>query len=244
MFWKRKNKLPITPEDKEWADYSLNWLRQNFGEQHFKSIQTVTPTKKFFNRAFSESQEDAVFVLERVKLLMAIDLPITLEFYSDSPLKMEDGSILTTSADEKGNWKSATGTFQQHESVSIISIETQQLQDPISLIATIAHELSHQILLGENRIQENDEYLTDLTAIFYGFGIFLGNSRFKYSAYSEGIMGGWQTSTQGYLPEQIIAYCMAWLSKQRKESSDYNKYLNRTVKKYFLQSEEFLKGGV
>ena len=127
------------------------------------------------------------------------------------------------------------------ENEIIISIETQQLKDPISLIATISHELSHQILLGENRIEENDEFLTDLTAITYGFGIFIGNSRFKFSQFSTNGGFGWQSSNQGYLPEQIIAYSMAWLSKERNEKTDYSKFMKQSVKKYFEQSFEYLE---
>ena len=65
------------------------------------------------------------------------------------------------------------GTYENTEDRTIISIETGQLKNPISLIATISHELAHHILLGENRIEENDELLL-LTAITYGFGIFIG----------------------------------------------------------------------
>ena len=69
-------------------------------------------------------------------------------------------------------------------------------------------QLAHQILLGENRILENYEYLTDLIAITSGFRVFIGNSRFQFSSHDL----GWQSSAQGYLPKQIIAYSMAWLS--------------------------------
>ncbi|WP_299892483.1 hypothetical protein [uncultured Lacinutrix sp.] len=164
------------------------------------------------------------------------DADIKLEFFSDSPIEMADGTILTTPANINGSWESASGTYQQTENETIISIERGQLKNPISLIATISHELSHQILLGENRIEENDEFLTDFTAIAYGFGIFIGNSRFQFT--SQGF--GWQSSSQGYLPEQIIAYAMAWLSKERNEEIDFSQYLNKSMKKYFEQSFEYL----
>ena len=82
----------------------------------------------------------------------------------------------------------------------------------------------------------DDEFLTDFTAITYGFGIFIGNSRFQFI--SQGL--GWQSSSQGYLPEQIIAYAMAWLSKERNEKIDYGQFLNKSLKKYFEQSLDWL----
>ena len=237
MFWNKKKKLPITKEDKVWVDEDLNWLKTEFGQEHFMEVQTVTPTKDFYERTFDGTEKDAEFILERTMELMNIqNVDIKLEFFSNSPIEMADGTILTTPADLNGSWKSASGTYEQTENGTIISIETGQLKKTTSLIATISHELAHQILLGENRIQENDEFLTDFTAIVYGFGIFIGNSRFQFS--SQGF--GWQSSSQGYLPEQIIAYAMAWLSKQRNEKTEYSKYLNKSMKKYFDQSFEWL----
>ncbi|WP_298424818.1 hypothetical protein [uncultured Kordia sp.] len=240
MFWKKKKKLPITAEDKIWVDKTLNWLRKELNENHFMEIRTITPTKGFYNRDFDRSEQDAEFILKRTMELMQIrNADIKLEFFSDSPVEMADGTTLTTPADINGSWNSASGTYEKSEKGTVISIEREQLKDTISLIATIAHELSHEILLGENRIIENDEYVTDLTAISYGFGIFLGNSRFRFS--SVGTFG-WESSGQGYLPEQVIAYAMAKLSKLRNEETTYSQYLDESVQKYFKQSEAYLDG--
>jgi hypothetical protein len=242
MFWNKRKKLPITEEDKVWIDEDLKWLKAELGEEHFMEIQTVEPTKEFYNRNFDKTEKDAEFILERTMELMSIkDVEIKLDFFSDGIVESENGTILTTPADINGEWKSAAGTYEKNEKGIIISIETQQLKDPISLIATISHELSHQILLGENRIEENDEYLTDLTAITYGFGIFIGNSRFNFSQFSTNGGFGWQSSGIGYLPEQIIAYSMAWLSNERNENTEYSNFLKPSIKKYLKNSYEYLK---
>ncbi len=89
--------------------------------------------------------------------------------------------------------------------------------------------------------EENDEYLTDFMAITYGFGVFLGNSRFSFSKFSNSGMSGWQSSSQGYLPEQVIAYAVASLSIQRNEKTNYSQFFNKSMKKYFDQSIAFLK---
>lgn len=192
MFWNKKKKLPITPEDKKWLDSDLNWLQQQFGLEHFMEIQTVTPTKDFFDRNFDGTEKDAEFILERAIDLMKITHSnLKLQYFSDSPIEMDDGSLLTTPGDIDGKWSSAAGTYQETDDHTIISLETSQLQDTTSLVATIAHELAHVILLGERRIEENDELLTDLTAIVYGFGIFIGNARFSFSTFSTPEGSGW-----------------------------------------------------
>lgn len=238
MLWNNSNKLPVTEEDKIWIDEDLNWLKAEFGEAHFGEIQTVRPSKEFYDRDFDGTEKDAEFILERTMELMHIrEVDIRLDYFSNSPIEMADGTILSTPADLSGRWDGASGMYKQSKKGVIISIETGQLKNPSSLIATIAHELAHFILLGEKRIEENDEILTDLTAIVYGFGIFIGNARFQFSA--EGF--GWQTSSQGYLPEQIIAYAMAWLAKERNEEPDYSHYLNKSLKRYFDQSLTWLR---
>ena len=241
MFWKKKRKSPVTVEDEEWLINDLSWLKEVLSTPHFLEISTITPTKKYYNRVFTGIEEDAHFVLKRTMELMCInEVKIELIFFNDSPVEMSDGTILTTSADINGSWESAAGIYEAKGDETKIYIERQQLKNPTSLIATIAHELSHVILLGENIIEENDEYLTDLMAITYGFGIFIGNSRFNFSQHSRGNMIGWQSSAQGYLPEQVIAFFMALLSIERKENTDYKKFLNKSMLKYFNQSLEYL----
>lgn len=241
MFWNKKKKLPVTIDDKLWIEESFVFLQEILGLEHFNSLVTITPDN-FKDYRFKGTEEDAEFVLERVKYLMVIeDSSIRLEYFSDEPIEMSDGTILTTPADIYGKWESASGVYEENENEKVIYIETGQLKKPISLIATMAHELSHFILLGENRIEENDEYLTDLTAIVYGFGIFIGNSKFQHQKFQHTNSSGWQISSQGYLPEQIIAYSMAWLSIHRNENTDYKNLLNKDLEKYFNQSLDFLQ---
>ena len=54
MFWNRKKKLPISEEDKIWIGEDLNWIKNEFGRDHFMEIRTVTPTKNFYERDFDE----------------------------------------------------------------------------------------------------------------------------------------------------------------------------------------------
>lgn len=238
-----KRKLPITDNDREWIDSDIDWLRKAFGEDHFRSIRTVTPTKSFYSMQFDGSKEYAQFVLETTRKLMAIkdDEKVSLEFYNTETIEGSNGQPLTVKGDLYGRWNDAAGTYQEVEGGTIISLDERQLKDPISLIATISHELSHLILLGEDWIKENDEYLTDLTAIFYGFGVFLGNAKFKHLTENTGFGSAWSVSSQGYLPEQIIAYATAQLSFLRKEEINYGKYMNGQFAKHFEDTVQYLK---
>ncbi len=242
MFWKKKPKLPITPEDQVWVEESLSFLRESLGEETLLSVTTVEPTAAFFDREFDGSETDAEFILKRCMASMQIPQgKVQLEFYSEDTQTLDDGTIVTTSADIFGKSSGAAGTYQKQAGKTLIRIERGQLKHPESLIATISHELAHEKLLGEHRIIENNEYLTDLTAIVYGFGIFIANAKFQFaSGLNSGF--GWQMQSQGYLPEQVSAYAMASLSLKKKEGEQpYTKHLDASVRKYFERSLAYLQ---
>ena len=242
MFWKKKPKLPITPEDQIWVEESLTFLKESFGKERLLVVKTAEPTKEFFNRDFDHSEADAEFVLSRCLELMDIAKDkVELEFYSEENHYLEDGTLLSTSADIHGRSQGAAGTYQKKGAKAIIRIERGLLKHTESLIATISHELAHEKLLGEGRIMENDEYLTDLTAIVFGFGIFIANAKFQFAS---GLQNGfgWQMQSQGYLAEQVTAYAIASLSlKKREAEQQYAKHLDPSVAKYVEQSLGYLK---
>ncbi len=241
MFWNKKSKLPVTPEDKQWVEEALIAIKSDFGD-YFNDATTILPTKEFYDYDITGTEADAVFVLEQTKIYFALEtLDVKLRYFSDEPVLMADGSILSSPADQTGKWNSAAGTYQQKDGEIIISIETSLLKNPEMLIATIAHELSHYILLEEFKVQKNDEYITDLVAVACGFGIFLGNTRFKHSTFKTFTGEGWQTQRTGYLPEQVTAYAMAWLCTVRNEDTYWKHMLNDSMLKFFNKSLEYIQ---
>ncbi|TMM58159.1 hypothetical protein FEE95_01655 [Maribacter algarum] len=242
MFWKKKLKLPVTSEDQIWVEESLSFLMDSLGDERVRKVKTVEPTKEFFDRDFNSSEADAQFILERCMALMDIEKgKISLEFYSEENRYLDDGTLLSSTADIMGKSSGAAGTYQKSGGKSLIRIERSQLKHSESLIATISHELAHEKLLGEHRIIQNDEYLTDLMAIVFGFGIFIANAKFQFqSGMNDGF--GWQMQSQGYLPEQVSAYAMASLALKKKETNqEYKKYLDSSVEKYFEQGLNYLQ---
>lgn len=242
MFWKRKPKLPITREDQIWVEESLSFLKEEFGEKKLLSKPMITLSQHFFGHNFDGSEKEAHLILQTCMEFMDVDRDrIVLEFYSEGNRALDDGTIITTTADIFGASSGASGTYRKQNNKAIIRIEKGQLKQPESLIATMAHELAHEKLLGENRIIENDEYLTDLTAIAYGFGIFIANAKFQFSTgLNNGF--GWQMASQGYLPEQVSAYAMASLALKKQETSyPYKIHLNASTRKYFERTLNYLK---
>ena len=65
--------------------------------------------------------------------MMIDDSNIRLKYFSDQPIKMADGTILSSPADINGEWKSATGIYEELKGEKVIHIEKGQLKNTFSL---------------------------------------------------------------------------------------------------------------
>ncbi|MBY0426096.1 MAG: hypothetical protein K2Q22_10700, partial [Cytophagales bacterium] len=73
-------------------------------------------------------------------------------------------------------------------------------------------------------------YLTDLTTIFFGFGIFGANTAFQFYQGND----RWGYSKLGYLTQEEWAYGLAlWAYLRNEPKPEWIKFLNVTVKKEF-----------
>jgi hypothetical protein len=96
----------------------------------------------------------------------------------DNPLADDASLALAMIAPQKH----ALGTFGVAGNRIAISYVPALLKRPDHLIATLAHELAHYLLATARESppceKEEGEFLTDLAAVYLGFGVFLANARF------------------------------------------------------------------
>lgn len=241
MFWSKKVKCPITEEDRQWVEEALGWLVNVFGKETLLQKQPILPTKEQFSKELNGVKEDAEYLLNFLLDVMDIKgKEINLSFYQN-PKQIEFSEGLTT---VRGDYDLSLGRYIEYDDGLIeILIEEELLKNPISLIATLGHELAHVKLLSDKLIEENDEYLTDLTVIFFGLGIFNANTSLtKLNTWSGVSHSGWQISGgEGYVPYKVQAYAMAAISNYRQETStDWSNYLEKEVKREFDKSLKYI----
>lgn len=106
------------------------------------------------------------------------------------------------------------GTFEVKENEEIvITYSSPAVKNPVQLVATFAHELAHYLTAA--CIEDppggwgNWEFVTDITATFLGFGIFMANSTFNFQQFTEVDAQGWSYSRNGYLSEAEHVYALA-----------------------------------
>ena len=126
----------------------------------------------------------------------------------------------------------------------VVAIRGTQLKDPLSLVATVAHELGHVILLGGGLMDpktQDHEPVTDLLTVFLGLGIFTANSAGRFSQYQDERHQGWSMQRLGYLPEEVFGYALAKFAFERGENKPgWIRHLSTNPKAYFKRSQAWL----
>lgn len=118
------------------------------------------------------------------------------------------------------------------------------LDDPVALVGTMAHELGHVHLLGHGRVSEDaedHEPLTDLLTVFFGMGVFTANSVIRENYWSAGQVSGWSMGRRGYLGMHQYGYAFARFARARSEDgSDWSRELRLDVRTAFRDAMRFL----
>lgn len=120
---------------------------------------------------------------------------------------------------DQGDWlpSGAAGLYEG----AIIKIAEDQFGNPNDLVGTMAHELAHLRLLGEGRAMSeafDNELLTDLTAVFFGFGIFLANCPRYYDSLNK-LWPGTTLTKPEYMTGPMFGYALAhvaWFQEEER----------------------------
>lgn len=230
---------PCDPAAKRWVEDSLQWLSRQFGLHILLERPVILPTAEFFPDPWDGSTKAARTTFRRVCSYMNIDPgTVELKFFND-PTPHSIHMIDPTRGFAAGTWSGAEEPWQK----GVIRLEKGSLDRPADLIGIMAHELSHQLLLGEGRCASDrfdNELLTDLAAVFHGFGVFLANNPRK----STGALARWpgtQLHRPEYLSEPMAGYAMAHIAWFRDERSPaWAKALRWAPRAVFKQGVRYL----
>ena len=240
MFWSTP-KCPVEADDKLWLEEVMKWFLEEFGVEAFRDVTVVLPTDEFFPDAYYADEQDVWSLVERVCAYMDVNPElIELEFFDG-----ENDELVRNLCCVESSSEGAIGHYQKRENKFVVSLASSQLTDPVSLVATIAHELGHVRLLGEDRIDADDadhELLTDLLTVFFGLGVFTANSAYSFQQWTNTSTQGWQTQRRGYLSEEVFGYALALCALMRGEHNPaWSKYLEGSVITYFKDSQRYLE---
>jgi hypothetical protein len=239
MFGWFASSCPVDSAAKQWIESRLQWLSQHFGRDVFTRRAVILPTSEFFPDPIDGSKASVHNLLGQVCRYMDADPEsIDLEFITQTPdlwLVNDDGKYLPTGA---------AGLYDERPGRTIIHIATAEMYDLTGLVGTMAHELAHLRLMGEGRMNGDEfdnELLTDLTAVFHGFGIFLGSSPRNWDS-QYGVWPGTQLRRPEYMTLPMFGYALAHSAWLRGEGNpEWARYLSFELRPCFKQGLRFLK---
>jgi|HubBroStandDraft_1064217.scaffolds.fasta_scaffold00008_76 hypothetical protein len=245
-------KLPISDEQRLWTDEGFKRLEKLLGRRRMLDAKVVEPTAEDFPDPYDKSPEAVEKLFSRVCAFMCVDRSgIELEIFQDETEELRE--ILP-------HWRGGSGTqaaglyvhAHEQERVTddgersmVVAIRSTMRKDPMSLVATVAHELGHVILLGGKLMSptvSDHEPMTDLLTVFLGLGIFTANSAARFKQFQEDRRVGWSMQRLGYLPETVFGYALARFATERGENKPaWARHLSPNVRYDFKRSKRWLE---
>lgn len=233
-WFRSKPECPVDPATRQWIDDRWDWLQRQFGTERLRNGRVILPRAEFFPEAFDGTHEGARRMLDRVCGYMDIEPgAVELSLYEDRNPAYE------------GEWRRGTaGLYHAEADRFRIWVEVGNLNDPLAMAGTMAHELGHVHLLGHGRIsaeEEDHELLTDLLTVYFGMGVFTANSVIRENYWHAGPVSGWSMGRRGYLGMPAYGYAFARFARARSETgAEWMRELRLDVRSAFKQAMRFL----
>lgn len=207
MFW---NRDIVDTHTAEWVEEAFAWLIETLGpDAFFVETSLVEPTRSFFDVPGGDSHETALAVFERIKELMGMtEWPCEL-------LRSEANvdPLLAPTVSVEDVPLEAAGTFGFSDESVQITYDPGLMTQPLGFVSTMAHELCHYLLAEHVETapggEEAHEIMTDLAAIYAGFGILQIQGGMVAEGFQDSFAQGWQIGNLGYLSTEVRCYALA-----------------------------------
>lgn len=247
MFFSKPPTLDVNEEKRLWLEQQILRLVEVFGAERALKSRVVLPLPEYFPEHYGFDEEGLAKLIAKVCGYMGVDSSLVdCHIYSEDEHSQLGKHFTSWSASHSGSAGKYYGRVGETGRY-MIGVEKSKLRNALSLIATIAHELGHVLLLGEGRISRDDkdhEILTDLTTIYLGMGVFLANSAFQFRQWNDSAKQGWSISQQGYLGQSMSGYALAaWTWMRGDIKAPWSHHLAPNVKDMFKRSLKYLNRG-
>jgi hypothetical protein len=219
-----EKEVMLTHRKRENLENLFEWCLEEFGEERFSQIEMHPASKRLFPMKKETDLENIQDIANEIAKRMDID-PESIELH--------------ISERENVPYRNAAGLYMHKNELGKYQVWVDYAlykEDVVNLITVLSHEFSHIKLLGEERTKVNNEKLTDLCVVFWGFGLFISDSVYYEKTVQTSLYSTTRyTKKMGYLSQWEVAYSLGlfafhkndfepvWLKDLSKEMRSYVK---------------------
>lgn len=215
MFGLFNNEAPLDEASVEWLFDVYSWSLKNFGiELFFDETLLVQPNNKFFPGNVDSVEGMAELILKQVKHYAnlshwptrAVDASQCSLDEQSAPLRLQISGAVRVPSGEVDE------TVPEEERLPI-NYDPAMLNNPETLIASYAHILAHYLGSMAEMDPPGDKanwpHITEVLAVFLGFGILFANSAFNSPSGGCGSCQGPVANRESFLSQHDITYALA-----------------------------------
>ncbi|MBI9055933.1 MAG: hypothetical protein JEY96_19080 [Bacteroidales bacterium] len=242
MFFRKK--FPIDNNFKQFIDSTFINFEEILGHSYLIKQKTILPCNEYFPNVNIDNRSELIKVFNILCEYMKIEPESVKVCIPERDPTLCETMYNTGNVEANG----VAGSFVKGiNNIDYIQIG-HHYDNPINLIATIVHELSHVKLsrIMKDYLDDQDmELITDLFTIYSGFGIFTLTAIFQYSGHTYCNYEGWQTTSLGYLSLRAAGYALALYAFKRNEMKPiWLEFVPHSALHYFKHSIFLLQKGI
>jgi len=206
-----------------WTFETWAWLMRTLGGmRRLQGTPLVLPSKDFFPPTDAVGAERGRYLFDLVRRWMGVgDWACALESYERAPANAQLGDLAIVTGPN-----APSGTFRRVNGQPVVSYALDLADQPRVLIATLAHELSHYLVIDALGIEgpapggrEAHELTTELCVAYAGFAVFAANAAFEFEGYQFAGGQGWSSRRRGYFSERSWALALAVFLELKGEAA-------------------------
>lgn len=244
------NKAPLDETSILWMFDVFAWALKNFDARVFNNETIlVTPSNAHFPGNVTNASEMARLIFDYTRQYAGMtNWP--LELVHEDAITSFETPRLTAEGVIRGA-KSGTNAIsvaaEQPMRVLIVPYGPASLRDPQILAASYAHSMAHylgQIAQDEPPGgMENWPHVTELLAVFMGFGVIMANTAFTTKIRSCASCSGPAVERTNFLSQYDITYALAIFSALKGITiQEVNTHLKSTLRSFYKKSAKDVLG--
>lgn len=206
-----KSRPVLDEESVQWLFNLYEWALKNFDAKiFFEYTPLVLPSNQYFPGEANSKDGMAQLIFDQVREYAALrHWPCRIS--TDQSCTMQTPQLKISGSLRMINGKEPE--FVLEEDRLFIYYDPRQVGNPEAIIAAFAHSLAHHLSTMGNEfpqnMQENWPQITEVLAVFMGFGVMFANSAFVYRNVTCGSCQPTTVNRSAYLSQYDITYALA-----------------------------------